>query len=83
MLLKSPLNVRGDPGVIRAIATVYDIDAVFSVRHEYQLRTTRLLDGGNFSRISDGRIARGSKLPPQFGNASKRMSPTQKVHSKL
>ena len=84
MFREPSLDVGGNAGVIGIIATMHDIDAVFSVCHEYQLRTTRLLDGGYFSSLFEGRIGRGSKLPPQFGQIPERTPPTQslqKVHS--
>lgn len=45
---------------------------------------TRAIDGGFFSSFETGRIGRGVRLPPQFGQRPRRLFSTQsrqKVHS--
>ncbi|CAN5670857.1 hypothetical protein BH11PSE12_BH11PSE12_26860 [soil metagenome] len=46
---------------------------------------TRAVDGGFFAKRAAGRIGRGTKLPPQFGQIPFKVISTQavqKVHSK-
>ncbi len=84
MFCDAARNILGNSRVQAAVSTTHQVNTVFAGWH--QSLVTRRCEAGFFSSSDCGRMGRGPKLPPQFGQMPLNTSFThclQKVHSNV